>query len=229
MGLEAVELVMDVEDHFGIIIQTTEAERFRTVGDLVVLIHGRIAAAQEAYCPTLPAFLKLRATVRNVTGDSAFRIRPQQRIVDRLNVPERRELWKQLTELLGSPPRGLRRPLLLRQILGATVISYVVISLMAALAIDVRIWPLTIALAVVCTFLLHIATVRFRTVPPDGWITFGDITTKVVSVTFATKQLQLRTADDILCELRPLIAEVLGVNGDEIVASARFIEDLGVG
>ncbi len=35
--------------------------------------------------------------------------------------------------------------------------------------------------------------------------------------------------DDVLCELRPLIAEVLGVNGDEIVASARFIEDLGVG
>ncbi|MGI9469873.1 MAG: acyl carrier protein, partial [Rubripirellula sp.] len=78
-------------------------------------------------------------------------------------------------------------------------------------------------------FLLHIVTVQFRTVPPAEWVTFGDITAKLVGVTFATKQLQLRTADDILCELRPLIVDVLGVDGEKVVPDARFVEELGGG
>lgn len=229
MGLDAVELVMDVEDHFGITIQNAEAEHVRTVGDLVAIIQGRISAAHEAYCPTLPAFLKLRTTVRDTTGDNTLRIRPRQRIADRLTGPQRRHLWKRLSELLGSPPRDLRRPYLLRQILGASVVALLGIALIAAVSIDVRILPVTIALAAFGIFMLHIVTVSFRTVPPEEWATFGDVTAKLVGVTFATKQLQLRTADDILSELRPLIVDVLGVDSNEVVADARFVEDLGVG
>jgi len=229
MGLDAVEIVMDVEDHFGITIQNAEAEHVRTVADLVALIQGRISAAHEAYCPMLPAFLKLRTTVRDATGDKTFRIRPRQRIADRLSIPQRRQLWKRLSELLGSTPRGLRRPQLLRQILGTSVVALLGIALITAVAIDVRILPVTLAVAAFCIFLLHIVTVQFRTVPPAEWVTFGDITAKLVGVTFATKQLQLRTADDILCELRPLIVDVLGVDGEKVVPDARFVEELGGG
>jgi acyl carrier protein len=220
---------MDVEDHFGITIQNAEAEHVRTVADLVALIQGRISAAHEAYCPMLPAFLKLRTTVRDATGDKTFRIRPRQRIADRLSIPQRRQLWKRLSELLGSTPRGLRRPQLLRQILGTSVVALLGIALITAVAIDVRILPVTLAVAAFCIFLLHIVTVQFRTVPPAEWVTFGDITAKLVGVTFATKQLQLRTADDILCELRPLIVDVLGVDGEKVVPDARFVEELGGG
>ena len=229
MGLDAVEIVMDVEDHFGITIQNAEAEHVRTVADLVALIQGRISAAHEAYCPMLPAFLKLRTTVRDATGDKTFRIRPRQRIADRLSIPQRRQLWKRLSELLGSTPRGLRRPQLLRQILGTSVVALLGIALITAVAIDVRILPVTLAVAAFCIFLLHIVTVQFRTVPPAEWVTFGDITANLVGVTFATKQLQLRTADDILCELRPLIVDVLGVDGEKVVPDARFVEELGGG
>ena len=229
MGLDAVEIVMDVEDHFGITIQNAEAEHVRTVADLVALIQGRISAAHEAYCPMLPAFLKLRTTVRDATGDKTFRIRPRQRIADRLSIPQRRQLWKRLSELLGSTPRGLRRPQFLRQILGTSDVALLGIALITAVAIDVRILPVTLAVAAFCIFLLHIVTVQFRTVPPAEWVTFGDITAKLVGVTFATKQLQLRTADDILCELRPLIVDVLGVDGEKVVPDARFVEELGGG
>ncbi len=49
MGLDAVEIVMDVEDRFGITIQNAEAERVRTVGELVALIHDRIVAAHKTH------------------------------------------------------------------------------------------------------------------------------------------------------------------------------------
>lgn len=229
MGLDAVELVMDVEDHFGITIQVTEAESVRTVNDLVELIKKRISAAQEAYCPTLPAFLKLRNVLRESIGDSTFRIRPSQLIAKQLTATQRRVFWKQLSKLLGTPPRDLRRPQFLRRILGTILISLLAVALMSAVAIDMKILPLTLAIAGVCLLILHIATLPFQTFPPDNGMTFADVTAKLVGVTSATKQLQLRTADSILAELRPLIVDALGVEADEVVPSARFVEDLGVG
>lgn len=220
---------MDVEDHFGIIIQDSEAERVRTVGDLVVLVQGRLSAARETSCATLPAFLKLRSALRDAFGDSTFRIRPRQRIAQRLTAPQRREMWKRLFTLLGSPPRGLRRPRFLQGILVASIVAVLSAAVSAAVSIDIRVLPLTLAVAVVFSLLLHIATLPFRTVPPPEWATFGEVTAKIVGVTAATKQLQLRSADEVLEELRPLIVNVLGVEDDEVVCSARFVEDLGVG
>ena len=66
MGLDAVEMVMDVEDHFGIAIQDSEAEQLLTVADLVALIQSRIEVAHLAACPTLSSFLRLRSTAREI-------------------------------------------------------------------------------------------------------------------------------------------------------------------
>ncbi len=229
VGLDGVEIVMDVEDHFGITIQTAEAERVRTVGDLVSLIRGRIAAACTTPCPTLPAFIRVRAAVREAVDDNSFRIRPRQRIVDRLNTTQRRQLWSRLSTLLGSPARELRRPVFLRRILGTSVAVLIGVAVLAAAAIDVRVLPLTLALAAVCALVLQLMTVPLRSLPPAEWETFGDITAKLVGVATATKQLHLETQDDILTDLRPLIVEVLGVDASEVVPEARFVEDLGVG
>ena len=54
-------------------------------------------------------------------------------------------------------------------------------------------------------------------------------TRKIVGTTTATKQLNLRTFDDVFAELRPIIVETLGVEKGEVVLSARFIEDLNAG
>lgn len=229
MGLDAVELVMDVEDHFGITMQYPEWERVRTVGDLVAIVHGRISAAHKMSCPTLPAFLKLRSTVRDAIGDHTFRIRPHQRIVQRLSAPQRRKLWERLPDLLGSSPRALRQSRLLRRVLAASSAATLAIAVIAAAVIDVRILPLTIVLAGLCIFLLCRATEPFRTMPPPEWETFGEVAVKIVGAASATKQLQLRSRDDVLKELRPLIASILQVEHDRIVSSARLVEDLGMG
>ena len=50
MGLDGVEIVMDVEDHFGITIADGEAEQIRTVGELLALIQARLDAAAAATC-----------------------------------------------------------------------------------------------------------------------------------------------------------------------------------
>lgn len=228
MGLDAVELVMDVEDHFGVTIQDAEAERIRTVADLVELIRSRVSASQDAYCSTLPAFLKLRSTLRTSIGDANFRIRPSQQVAEQLTASQRRLFWKQLTELLGTAPRDLRRPQLLRMVLRAILIVLLSAALLSAIAVDLKILPLTLALAISCSVGMYVATIPFKSYPPDDWMTFDDITTKLVGVRTATRQLSCLTADNVLAEVRPLIVDALGVQAEEVIPGARFVEDLGI-
>lgn len=229
MGLDAVELVMDVEDHFGIAIQNTEAEHVRTVGDLVALIQSRILAAQHASCPTLKSFLQLRSCVRELTADQTLRIRTRTRVVDVLNRSQRRRFWKRLADILGSAPPSLRRHPALRKALVAFVFAAIVLAVVVASAIDFAILPLTLFLAAGVTLILHLATVRLRIYPPETLTTFGAIARRMTGVTAATKQLHLDSDQAILDELRPIVVDTLGVDGTEVVPTARFIEDLGMG
>jgi len=228
MGMDSVEIVMDVEDHFGISIQDSEAEQVQTVGDLVALVHARLAAAQREYCPTLPAFLSLRRATRVALADESARLRPRDAVTTILSPTQRRALWKQLPDLMGTSPRPLRRSTLMGRILVALSLAALLLAVISALAIDLRTLPLTIFAAVGAIASLHFVTVPFRSIPPDGWMTFGEITTKLVGVRVATKMIHLRNDDEILNELRPLLVNVLGVDACEIVPPARFIEDLGM-
>ena len=228
MGMDCVVIVMRVEEHFGIMIPYAEGVRVRTVGDLVSLVYGRISAAHEGHCQTLSSFLKLRTTLREMKGDGTLRIRPRQQIVDVLNASDRRELWRRLPNLLGSMPNDLRRPRVLGRLLLASCVVLVVMAMITAIAIDINILPLTMVMAVFLSCCLGFVTRPFQTIPPVGWVTFGDVALKIASVTVATKNLHLRTSDEVLRELRPLMADQLGVEPDEIVADARFVEDLGM-
>lgn len=229
MGLDAVEIVMDVEDHFGISIQYSESERIRTVGELASLIQSRIEAAQLATCPTLASFLRLRSCVREIVADEQLRVRTGTRIVDVLTGSQRKRLWSWLGEFLGSPPSPLRRPPMLRRLLLCLVVAAVALALLSAAAVDWAILPATLALAAILAIVLQLLTMPFRVCPPDGLTTLGDLSQKMAGVTVATKQLHLRSVDEILDELRPIVVETLGVDPSEVVLTARFVEDLGMG
>jgi acyl carrier protein len=229
MGLDAVEILMDVEEHFGITIQNTQAERVRTVGDLVSLIQSRIEAAHLATCPTLVSFLRLRSWVRELVTDETLRVRTGTRVVDVLTRSQRRRLWTRLGDFLGSALPGLRRPPALRKFLAFLVVTTIALAIAAAAKIDLAILPLTLVFAALVTLVLHFATVPLRIYPPDTLTTFGAIARRMAGVTAATKQLHLHSYDAILDELRPILVDTLGVDGSEVVPTARFIEDLGMG
>jgi len=227
MGLDAVELSLDVEDHFGIKIRDAEAEQIRQVGDLVALIHRRMTAAAARTCPSMAAFLSLRKAVRDTVGDQTFRVRPRDRVTERLSPHLRRQLWRKLSHLLGTEPRSLRRPPPFRQALAAISLLLIIVAIAVA-SVDWQILPLSLLLAALVIFLLYSATARYCNTPPDGWATMGEITRQLMGTTVATANLQLDDEQAVLAELRPIIADVLGVDPARIVMSARFVEDLGL-
>lgn len=228
MGLDAVELVVDVEEEFGISIQVAECERIRTVADLVALIQSRIEAAQLAVCPTLTSFLLVRTYTREITSNDTLRMRTGTRIVDVLSRPQRQWLWKRLDALVGSTTPPLRRPQLMQRSLIVFALLTFVLAIVVAAKIDLAILPLTLLLAAIIALLCHFATGPFRSDPPDSLSTFGTIARRVAGASVATRHLHADTPSAILDVLRPIVADVLGVDISEVLPDARFVEDLGM-
>lgn len=228
MGLDGVELIMEVEDEFGITIPDSAATEMRTVGDLVSLCLDRISAAKNVRCMSLSCFLSLRRLVREVLNDPELRIRPREEIEDNLGVLDRKRLWQGLPELLESAPRELRRPLWLRRALIVTVLALPVLLLATM--------PWTAEMLVLVCFatfgfgiVLHLLTICFRTRTPEGYNTFGDITKRMVGLKIATNPPTDDDYDNVFSIVKRIVVDQLGVDYEEVVPDARFVEDLGVG
>lgn len=228
MGLDAAELIMEVEDHFGISLADSECIKVRTVGDLVEVCRQRIAASLSKRCFTLPCFLSLRRDVRAVTADPTFRIRPNQRIVDRLSPYDRRALWLRLAAIGERGPLLLRRPRILTVCIWITAAFA---SCMWMIAVyNHREWNfLSVPVGLFTLFVLFAATRSFQTELPASLATFGDVARWIASWHVALKPTESADPTVILNELRPIISEQLGVSLDDIIPTATFVEDLGMG
>lgn len=225
MGLDGAELVMEVEDRFGITISDDEAVSIRTVGNVLVLINARIAAAQHVNCPSLGAFLQIRKLTRETLGQPFLRLRPSTSIASVVPVHRRHQLWRALTELYGTSPPLLRRPKLMRYALAAVSAIALLLGVLTA-TIDATILPLALLAAAAFIIMLQLATAPFPTEPPKTFATFGDASRRLVGLSMATQPMLTET--EVLAAVRTLCGQILGVDADKVVPSARFVEDLGM-
>ncbi len=94
MGLDAVELVMAVEEKFGISITDEEATKTLTVGDLKQLIRGKLDVADADGCLTQRAFHLIR---KNATAEFDIlrrNLRPDTPLETVVPQSARRESWQ---------------------------------------------------------------------------------------------------------------------------------------
>lgn len=54
MGLDAVEIVMEIEDHFNVELPDFELHQLRTVADLAALVTRRVPGSEEASSAVAP-------------------------------------------------------------------------------------------------------------------------------------------------------------------------------
>ena len=228
MGLDFVEIVMDVEKTFGIQFRSDEFGSIKTVGDFVSLIRSRIVAADTVACPSLSQFVRLRSLVREVVGKPELRIRPSHRLESTLSNDEIRRLWRSMNEKLGIYPDTLRLPSYLRNTGLLITFTILIGSVWYSMAIDSFLLPFALLFSAFITIFLILISKQFRSVPPKGWMTFGDVTRKLSGAVVASRNLHLKTDELILEKIRPIFSDILNVNPREIVASARLIEDLRV-
>lgn len=66
MGLDSVELLMSVEEKFGIRIEDSEAEKIYTVQNFVDCVYSKIITNPNEKCLTQIVFYRIRKAFRNL-------------------------------------------------------------------------------------------------------------------------------------------------------------------
>ena len=112
MGLDAVELIMDIEDAFDISISNAQASRIRTIGELfdcIVEQHRDVATARNV-CLSGATFYLIRRTVCAELGLNPKTVRPTVTLESSIPRNRRSEVWAALQSSLKLKLPHLVRP-----------------------------------------------------------------------------------------------------------------------
>jgi acyl carrier protein len=231
MGLELVEIVLQVEETFGVIVVRDDAFQIKTVGDLYQYIVARRVEQRQQGCPTARAFRDIRRVLTETTSMPKQAIRPSTELATLLPLRSRRRVWKKLDKKLpGQIPVSCLPYRLGPKLAGLCVVAGLVGTVTIAPHIGIGhavVLGMTASLATVLLFSL--VSFPFAVTFPRGVVTVGDLA--VASLPPDCEQVLKRemTDEEIWEKLREIVAETLGLKAEDITPSARFVEDLGAG
>jgi hypothetical protein len=106
MGLDAVELVMEIEEEFGISIAEDEVVYFRTLGNIHDYLLEKCEGRKRLDCPTRSAFYRLRRVMGVVLNVEPRSLQPTTPLLPLLGPRGRRHKWMRLQRdlALELPP-----------------------------------------------------------------------------------------------------------------------------
>ena len=97
MGLDAAEIMLDLEEEFGISIADDEmAAFFCTVGNVHDLLLEKCTGRKRTDCPTRSAFYRLRRAMEVAWGVEPESLRPTTSVLSLLGRWERQRKWTRL-------------------------------------------------------------------------------------------------------------------------------------
>jgi acyl carrier protein len=100
MGMDTIEIVLEVEDEFGIRIPDEDAAMLQTVGQLHAYVCHLLRPRAEAVCPSAQAFYRFRRALLARQPVPRRCVRPSSRI-SRLLPDECRDRWPAVAEAVG--------------------------------------------------------------------------------------------------------------------------------
>lgn len=230
MGMDGVELVMDIEERFGVSIADEDAAGIRTVGELCDYLRDRAKAFLATSCPTATAFYRLRRALIDGLGCARSEVKPATRLETLVPLQGRLRAWRQLSARLERPLPPLRWPTGVRRALVAWC-WMVGLAPFVSLAWDSS-WGaffLLILLAIPLLLAGYLAACRCAVVIPAEAETMGALArTLVQRIYLATEREGAELEAWIEREVRDSIVEVLGVSPTAVHRDASFVNDLGL-
>jgi acyl carrier protein len=239
MGLDAVELVMDVEEAFDIQIPDELAGEIRTVGDLydVIIKLSPSPGIEESRerCLSAATFRLVRDAVRSELSLDAVRLRPRDFVDAVLPRTGRRQVWSRLQARLDMRLPSLVRPSWLTIVATAsTVLTGSLVGCWAfrfAGSIAAILWA--IAAAVVAGLALMKITEPFAVHTSAPFDSFRSLTKVILAYNYSALcdrfNAQASSPADIWDALCVIIVEQLGVKPETVTRDALFVDDLGMG
>ncbi len=243
MGLDIVELFMEVEDVFDIQIPDDRYVEVSTVGglyDFIIEAKGEAVSLRNR-CLSMVTFLMIRRALVAETKAARQSIRPRTSVDEALpTYPayDRRALWDRLQETLGLQLPQLCRPAWLVTMSTAVTIF---IALVIGALVDSQ-WGSNAAALIGMLSLVVIGVVAsfvtqpFAMHPHASFTTFRGLSGVVLAHNHSAlcnklqgDKLNAWNPNDVWEALRALIVEQLDVKPELVRKEALFYEDLGAG
>jgi acyl carrier protein len=238
MGLDTVELVMQMEETFGIVVDDLDAERIGTVGQAYRYILRKLELRQSHPCPSAALFYRLRRALMESSGADRKSISPSALMATFLPETGFRAAWIGLGDELGVRLPG---PVLSawqsRLAIGFGLTTGAIV-LAAGSILDGGITLDNLAPALGVTTLSAIlgwasayqVVAPFASTIPPGCETIRGTVQATLSRHFrppggASKAWH---PNEVWAVLRDLISEQVGVPRDEITEEKHFVHDFGM-
>ena len=231
MGLDTVELVMEIEEAFDISIPDDRASEMLIVGDLYEFLLEKTADStlKSSTCLTAVAFYDLRRQLRSL-GLSHLEIRPKTQLDRVIPLIGRRTYWQNLSSRMDLRFPRLGRPSWLA-LLNCMLVAIVVSASFLGFAQQNLVAGIFAAgvLGVISSVLLMFLTKPFAIYPASTCSTVRDLVTNLVAINYNTlaTRYSTRNPTDVWNALQLIVAEQLGVDRSVVVPHARLVQDLG--
>ena len=232
MGLDAVEIVMAVEEAFDIRIENGEAEKILTPRQLIDLVMSKVIAATTSICLTQRAFNLLRRFLLQHGDWKRAQIVPAANLNALIPREHRISVVSDMARELGisKPPQFVRptwinMSLLLGSVLAGLIAGVVAFSNGFG---SVAVW-FFIGAAIVTAGCAIRLTQPLQREFPSKIQTVGDLARWVMAhkadLTNAT--IPAWTHDQVAARVREIIVDALGCKPD-FSEDANFVKDLGL-
>ncbi|KAB0664250.1 hypothetical protein F6V25_13845 [Oryzomonas japonica] len=224
MGLDAVELVMAVEEEFQIAISDSEACECTTVGKLVELVHSRLRHTSKGPCPSQHSFYIARQKLIEITHIPRHQIKPDTNLGDIIPRKKRKKLWKKVTTALSEGVFYQNRLVRPKWMIYGLIPAFFVLS--CATFIFWLGFPFS--LAIISTLPVYIILVMTTQLFASE---FPAEMSQVKDLIKLVKSLDSRTwsEEEVFAKIKTVTAEQLGINESLITRDAKFVDDLGAG
>jgi acyl carrier protein len=237
MGLDTVEIVMKMEETFGIVFDDLDAEKIGTVGQAYRYILSKLELSPTAPCQSALIFYRLRRALMARTGADRRSIRPASSLADFLPVADRREGWVKLGNELGVTLPGLMLKPGLALLAHAFSLAAVAVWVACFLRLGgfsalsfIGLIFVTLVVGLGSLILILSALRPFANEFPPSCKTIG-------GTVLASLERQPQTVDgvtkvwhpdEVWAVLRKLVSEQAGVSMDRIADETSFVSDLGM-
>jgi len=219
MGLDGVELVMSIEESFGVTITDAEAEACVTPAAVIDLVFRKLRASDERVCVSQRAFYLLRKGLTRTLGVSRWKVDLATDIRSLTTRRSEREVWDNLrTDVQARSWPALARPRWL-------TVSMWVLSLGTFFALTALFhWAVAVACAGLVAYVAGRLTRPLRSRIPVRYSRLREL------VPFAVTSDGISwTREQVATLVRKLVIEQLVLRDEQYREDAHFVKELGMG
>jgi acyl carrier protein len=221
MGLDAVELVIVIEDEFQIVLSDEEAFKCETPNLLTDLVYSKLRQSESGVCPPMHGFYIIRKTLMEQLSIPREKIKPETKLVELIDKKDRVLLWKRLLSTLSTGQTiyaPLEKP---RWIAISIFISSLIVFALFLFITESIIF--SILAAIFNSMILNAATLWFQAEFPKNFQTVKDLIPIV-----STLETKVWKREQVYNRVRMLVVEQLGVKPESVLPDSHFIKDLGM-